>query len=291
MKLKAEWNDYRVFLAIARHGSLSEAARSLGQSQPTMGRRLQALEQALSHTLFQRTADGYVLTSEGEAILPHAQEIEEQAVAIERKLAGAAALHGMVRVSTTEWFGAHVLSPVFAQVRAAHPELVIELLTETRLVSLARREADLGFRFREFDEADVVQTRATELGFGAYASPDYLTRHGAPDEGGGHTLVTMDTAYGDLADVPWLAARLPRAAVGLRANSRDVQARLCAAGAGIAVLPRVVGDAMPGLTLLDLGAAPPGRVVWAGYHKDLQRSLPIRTVLSAVRAALGSRPV
>lgn len=275
-----DWDDFRVFLAIARYGRLSEAARRLGLSQPTMGRRLQALEQALDHPLFQRTADGYVLTGEGQSILASVEGMEEHAIAVERRLAGESELEGLVRISTTEWFGAHLLAPALADMRTDYPGLVIELVAETRLVSLARREADLGFRFREFDEPDIVQRRVADLAFGAYASQAYLGRRGPPGDGGGHTLVTMDTGFGGLADVGWLGERLPRAVVGLRANSRDVQARLCAAGAGIAVLPRAVGDATHGLVLLDLGDAPPGRTVWAGYHKDLKRSPRVRAVLA-----------
>lgn len=284
--MSPDWNDYRIFLSIARHGTLSEGARSLGLSQPTMGRRLQALEHALARTLFQRTADGYVLTGEGQAVLAHVEQIEEQATAVERKLAGHAELEGLVRVSTTEWFGAHVLAPVFADLRAAYPGLAIELITETRLVSLARREADLVFRFREFDDSDVIQRRVVALDFGAYASRAYLERLGATTDGSGHALITMDTGFGDLADVPWLTTRLPRAQVAFRANSRDVQARLCAAGGGIAVLPRRVGDACADLALLDLGEAPPGRMVWAGYHKDMKRSSRVQAVLAAVLRTL-----
>jgi len=285
--MSADWNDYRVFLAIARTGTLSEAARTLGLSQPTMGRRLATLEQALGHALFQRTAEGYVLSSEGESILNCIEQIEDQATSIERRLAGDAMFGGLVRVSTTEWFGAHVLAPIFAKVQSEHPDLIIELITETRLVSLARREADLSFRFREFDEMDVVQTRVVAMEFGVYASRPYLDKHGTPkaglhiDNGAGHTLVTMDTNFGDLADVPWLITRMPLAKVGLRANSRDVQARLCAAGAGIAVLPRQLCGIDARLVEIDLGSAPPGRTVWAGYHKDMKRSPRIRAVLQS----------
>jgi molybdate transport repressor ModE-like protein len=286
--MNADWNDYRVFLAIARHGTLSEAARRLGLSQPTMGRRLQALEEALARPLFQRTADGYVLTGEGESVLAHIEQMEEQATAVERKLAGESELEGLVRVSTTEWFGVHRLAPILADVRIDYPGLAIELITETRLVSLARREADLSFRFREFEEPDVVQVRAVTLDFGAYASPAYLERCGQPGAGAGlgHTLITMDTGFGALADVSWLTGRLPDAGVGLRANSRDVQARLCAAGAGIAVLPCCVAGATAHLIALDLGEAPPGRTVWAGYHKDMKRSPRVRAVLDAALRGL-----
>src|SRR5580692_3574263 len=98
-----EWSDLRIFLAIAREGTLGAAARKLGQSQPTMGRRLRALEQAIGHTLFQRTGDGFVLTDEGSAVLPHAERMEEDAVALQRQLAGhGRQLEGLVRLSSSD---------------------------------------------------------------------------------------------------------------------------------------------------------------------------------------------
>ncbi len=215
-------------------------------------------------------------------MLTHIEQMEEHATAVERKLAGHAGLEGLVRISTTEWFGAHVLAPIFADLRATYPGLAIELITETRLVNLARREADLVFRFREFDDNDVIQRRVLTLDFGAYASNTYLERSGSIADGSGHALITMDTDFGELADVPWMTTRLPRAQIAFRANSRDVQARLCAGGGGIAVLPRRVGDAYGGLELLDLGEAPPDRTVWAGYHKDVKHSPRVQTALAAV---------
>lgn len=280
--MTVHWDDYRVFLAIARHRTLSGAARGLGLSQPTVGRRLQALEEALARPLFQRTSGGYVLTSEGHSILASIEEMEEQASAVQRRLTGESQLKGMVRVSTTEWFGAHLLAPVFADIRLDYPDLIIELVTETRLISLARREADIGFRFREFEEPDVVQTRVADIAFSAYASQSYLRRRSDAGARKEHILITMDTNFDSLADVAWLSQRLPHATAGLRANSRDVQAKLCAAGGGVAVLPNCVGDSTAGLVRLDLQDAPPGRTVWAGYHKDLKRSPRVRTVLQSV---------
>ena len=122
--------------------------------------------------------------------------------------------------------------------------------------------------------------------FGVYGSGAYLRQA----EGGNHRLITMDAAYGELADVAWLRRRLPKAQVALRANSRDVQAALCRNGAGLAVLPRCIGDAIRGLHLVDLGEPPPGRDVWAGYHKDTKRSPRLRAVLDAALAALAEPP-
>jgi DNA-binding transcriptional LysR family regulator len=285
--MKLNWDDLKIFLAVARVGTLAAAARQLGQSQPTIGRRIRAMEGRIGHPLFLRTEDGFLLTQEGEAILVNVTQMEDEANAVSRKLAGESQLEGLLRVSTTEWFGAHLLAPVFARFCTLHPGFVIELVTETQLVSLARREADLVFRFRQFDEPDVIQRQAAQMAFGVYAASSYLLRQGLPDsEGRGHSIVTMDRAYADLADVKWIKERLPCARISLRANSRDVQAQLCRSGGGLAVLPRCIGDAIPGLELLDLGQAAPGRTVWAGYHKDLKRSTRLRALLDATLTEL-----
>ena len=112
-----EWSDVRIFLAIAREGSLGAAARVVGQTQPTMGRRLRALEAALGQSLFQRTADGFVLTDEGAAVMASAERMEEEALAFERRLAGhESALSGQLRLAASDWFGSYVLTPVLAVV-------------------------------------------------------------------------------------------------------------------------------------------------------------------------------
>ncbi len=280
-----EWSDLRIFLAVARGGTLGAAARRLGQTQPTMGRRVRALEQAVGHTLFQRTSDGFVLTDEGAAVLRHAERIEEAAIAFERELAGeGAALDGLLRVSSSDWFGVHVLAPLFAPFLKAHPRITIELLTESRLLSLARREADLVFRIRPFDEPEIVQRKAMHMDYALYAA------RGQPrpeaGDGMGAALVTMDTAFGELPDVQWLHRLLPNAHVAFRSNNREAQAALCAAGVGLAVLPRPLGDRTAGLEPVDLGEPPPGRDVWVGYHRDLRRLARLRALLDATLEGL-----
>ncbi|HEX2527570.1 MAG TPA: LysR family transcriptional regulator [Geminicoccus sp.] len=282
-----EWSDLRIFLAIARAGTLGAAARQAGLTQPTMGRRLRALEQAVGQTLFQRTSDGMVLTDEGQSVLAHAERMEEEAIALERQLAGRGGqLSGLLRVSCSDWFGSHVLAPVLAHFASLHPGVTIELLTEARLLSLARREADLVFRIRPFEEPEVVQRRLMHMAYGLYA-PVGMDAPVAGD-GTGCPLVTMDTGFGGMPDVAWLQRMLPRARIAFRSNNRDVQARMCARGVGLAVLPRLLADGMAGLYPVDLGEPPPGRDVWLGYHRDLRRLGRLRALLALVIERLGS---
>lgn len=276
-----EWSDLRVFLAVARERSLGGAARRLGQSQPTMGRRVRALEEAVGQALFQRTNDGFVLTDEGVAVMVHAERMEEEALALQRELSGHdPLLEGMLRVSSSDWFGVHMLAPILAEFSQKQPKVVVELLTDSRFFSLPRREADLVFRIKPFEDPEIISRRLIHIEYAAYGATD--TAFSIANDGVGATLVTMDTALEDTPDAVWIQRLLPRAHIAARSNNRDVQAQLCLRGAGIAVLPDVLGDAIPGLKRLDLGELPPGRDTWVGYHRDLKRLSRLRALLNLV---------
>jgi DNA-binding transcriptional LysR family regulator len=281
-----DWSDVRVFLAIARSGTLGAAARQTGQTQPTMGRRLRALEEATGHALFQRTRDGFVLTDEGMSVLAYAERMEEEALGFTRALAGKdAQLTGLLRVSSSDWFGIHVLTPVFARFLEQHRGVSIELVTDSRRYNLARLEADLLFRITPFDETDVIQRKLMHMDYALYGRLDLVAPQ--PGDGQGHTLITMDSAFETLPDVAWVTRMLPNARIAFASNNRGAQARMCAEGGGFAVLPCLLGDSTPGLRRVDLGEAPPGRDVWLGYHRDLRRVGRLRALLDATIAALG----
>ncbi len=277
-----EWSDLRVFLAIARVGTLGAAARKLGQSQPTMGRRLRALEAAVGHTLFQRTGEGFVLTDEGASVLGHAERIEEEVLAFQRQLAGnEAELEGLLRLSSSDWFGTFMLAPVVAEFSRRHPRVCLELLTDARLYSLPRREADLVFRIRPFDEPEVISRRLMHIAYALYA-PAGSAMALQPGDGAGLKVITMDTAFAGMPDAVWLKRVLPNAAVTCRSNNREVQAQLCAGGAGLAVLPRPLGDTTPGIVALMVDDSPPGRDTFVGYHRDLRRLNRMRELLRLI---------
>jgi DNA-binding transcriptional LysR family regulator len=276
-----DWSDIRVFLAIARTGTLGAAARLTGQTQPTMGRRLRALESAVGQTLFQRTTDGLILTDGGTAVLAYAERMEEDANAFERALLGKEPhLSGTLRVSSSDWFGIHVLTPVFATFLRSHPRLSIELVTDSRRLNLARREADLVFRITPFDEADVIQRKLMKMAYALYGPTDIVPP--TAGDGEGYALVTMNSAFETLPDVSWVKAMLPKAHVVFRSNNRGAQARMCAESGGLAVLPCPLGDNTAGIRRIDLGEAPPSRDVWFGYHRDLRQLARLRALLDLV---------
>jgi DNA-binding transcriptional LysR family regulator len=259
---KLDWNHLRLFLAVARTGTLTAAAARMKITQPTAGRQLRSLEEAAGTALFQRSHTGFRLTDAGETMLAYAQTIEDEALQLERQLMnGEERLGGLLRLSTSDWFASRVLAAPLADF-AGCTGLTVELLADARLSSLHRREADMVLRFAAFSEADIVQRRFTHVRYGTYIAPAYRARFGDPlasMDGAGHHMVTMDTALAGAADARWLQQEWPQARLALRSNNREAQAQACLRGIGIAVLPRLIGDA---LDLERLDRQPPGRDVW-----------------------------
>jgi DNA-binding transcriptional LysR family regulator len=286
-----DWDNLRFFLAIARTGSLSAAARELRVTQSTVGRRLASLESGLGARLLHRTPEGYVPTLAGEAILGQVERVEAEALAVERAVGGHdALLEGVVRVTAVETLASYVLAPAFCALRLGNPEISIELLADVRHLSLAMREADVAVRLTRFEQHDLVARRIGTMAHGLYASPAYLERRGAPDFAAGcpgHRLVTGL----DGAEVPqlagWLTEIAPRATVVLRTDSPEAQLQAALCGEGMACLARLRGDAVgTGLRRLQPRLAQTVVEIWLAVHRDSRGTPRIRLVLDAVAAAV-----
>src|SRR5271156_957688 len=144
-----DWDDVRVFLAVARHGSLRAAGRALGLSQPTVGRRLAAFEATFGGpTLFDRPPEGLRLNAAGDALISVAEELESAALALERRRAAASpALSGTVRVSVGEWGGGFLARHLDQSGETGlPPTLTLALVESWETANLARRDADLALR-------------------------------------------------------------------------------------------------------------------------------------------------
>jgi len=278
-----DWDDLRVFLAVARTGSLTRAAVSLGLSQPTVGRRITALEQRMGARLLERLPGGHVPTAAGEAVLGNIERMEGEAVTLERLISGRdAGLSGLVRVAADEWFSTRILAPVVAEFVTANPEVTVEVLTDGRLSSLSRREVDIAFRFSRFDQNEVHQRIAAEVPHGLFASADYLRRAGRPDLAvglSGHAVIQMNEQRDAQADADWLAALPGEPRVAFRSNSREAQAQVCAAGAGLAVLPRCLAEKTGRLVEIETDPPPAVRTVWLGVHRDVRHIPRVRAMI------------
>lgn len=287
------WDDLRFVLAVAKHGSLSAAARHLRTTQPTVGRRVVAFEARLGAQIFRRLPGSLALTESGVAILQRLERIEAEVLAIERAVSGRdVGAEGLVRVSAAEWFCARVLAPICAELSRVHPGITMELLGESRRANLARGEADIAFRFVRFEQAEVVQRRLGGLGFGVYAAPAYLSRHRRLDPAAGfkgHAIVAMRSGLDVIADVAWLDENAHEASIVLRTESREAQAHAAVAGAGLACLPRYIGDNTVGLARMNTAVPIPAREIWMGIHAEVRNTPRVRAAAEILSSGIRSR--
>ena len=186
------WDDVRIFLAVARHGQILGAARALGLNHATVARRLTALETSLGSKLFSRRTNGSDLSEEGERFLVHAERMESAMLAANEAVGADSRIDGTVRVGAPDGFGVAFLAPRLAELLERHPGLRVELVPVPRAFSLSRREADIAVTLERPREGRLVARKLTDYRLGLYAAPDYLARQGTPrtrEDLAGHRLV------------------------------------------------------------------------------------------------------
>lgn len=176
------WDDIRIFLAIARSGQILGAARALSLNHATVARRLTALEDDMGTTLFARRTNGCDLTAEGEALLPHAEAMESAMLGASAAIADTdAALSGSVRIGAPDGFGVAFLAPRLGRLTRAYPGLNIQLVPVPRSFSLSRREADIAIALERPSQGRLVARKLADYTLGLYASRAYLEAHGPPE--------------------------------------------------------------------------------------------------------------
>lgn len=282
-----DWDDLRFFLSVARHGSLSAAAKELRVAQSTVGRRLASLEASLGVRLLNRTPDGYVITSAGSAVLQRGECLEEETRSLEREVGGRdAEMAGLVRVTCSESIASQILAPCLASLHIKHPDIMVELIPDPRELSLSKREADVSVRLTRSVQHDYVVRRVGTLSFGLYASSEYLKRHGdlMAEEGcPGHHLVTQLDDLQDWEQTGWLSALAYSARIALQTSSHEAAAAATLQGGGLACLARFRGDQEPGLVRLATPTPVPNTGLWLVIHKDNRRNARIRAAMTHIR--------
>lgn len=276
-----DWTLLRDFLAVAEAGSLSAAARRLGVSQPTLSRRIGALEQRFGAQLFERTSRGLERTEAGESLLDLARRMEDEVREIELAMTGRdAALAGPVRLTATEGLAFFWLTPALARFQAEHPAIEIAIVPQTQLLDIQRRQADVAVRLGRPRQAELVARKACDLAFALYASTDYLDRHGRPqrtEDLRDHQGVAFDEALRTRGAAAWLEERVERGRVAFRSDSTQAQTAAVRAGFGIGGLARFFADPDPRLERV----LPDQEVlidVWLVTHAGLRRNARIRAV-------------
>jgi len=281
------WDDLRLFLPVARLGSLTEAARVLNVSISTVARRLSQLERTLGLSLFLRSQSGYALTADGQRLLEKAAAVEGAMMGVNR-LADAEASAGRVRLALPEGLAMQILLPRLDAFRTAHPTIALDIVTGPFSLDLTRRESDIALRLIKPTDNDLVARRLGTMAHGIYAAAD--------SKMGGSKTVSRLGWLPEMRRLPIAAATAAwidqngdkTGAEGEEIAFNNLTTLACAAAAGLgqALLPCVVGDAEPRLRRL---AGPEGffvQEVWLVFHRDLRRSPRLRPVVDFLAACL-----
>lgn len=280
-----DWDDLQTFLAIAREGSLSGAARALKTTQPTMGRRLAQMEKRIGARLLERHPRGYVLTSLGETILGNVERIEAEVMATERTITGKdIALEGTVRVTSVDVIASRIIVPAISLMQCTHPKIIVELIPDARSLNLSKREADIAIRMVRFENTDLVTKKLGTMKTGFFASKSYLKNFGVPNKFNSdkHLIINVLEDQMHLEEPKALTASFPNAHTNIKTNSREAMVQACKMGMGIACLPKRRATEESELVEIEADIKAPERDIWLGVHSDLRHMPRIRAVIDAI---------
>jgi DNA-binding transcriptional LysR family regulator len=279
-----EWDDLKHFLAVARSGSLTEAARALKASASTVARRIDVLESRLGARLFDRRQSGYLLTQNGEAIRLKAEAVETAVLAVEREAIGRDDLKpsGLVRLAASDDIATHVITPQLPQFKVSHPAISIEIVARMDLVNLGRREADIAIRGQKPIEGDFVVRGAGSWPLGLYAQKGYAKarklKPGLNDLSRAE-IVTWTKEFEHVRGGAWFAEHAPESTVALASDSSRVHFAACKAGMGVAILPTELADRERDLVCLLPAEQVLTVQLWVVVHRDLIRTARVRHVM------------
>ena len=282
------WELYRSFLGVLNEGSLSGAARALDITQPTVGRHIAALEQALGLLLFTRSQAGLLPTEAATSLRGHAEALQSTVAALERAAAsqgGNGEIKGVVRISCSDVIGVEVLPPVITRLREAHPELKIELVLTDRVQDLLSREADIAVRMVQPKQEQLVARRIGRILLGLHASRDYLERHGTPstvDDLARHSAIGYDQTTAWLRQAEKSLKVMRRDLFSLRSDSSLAQLALIRAGAGIGMCQVPLGRRERNLVRVLPRAVQLPLETWVTMHEDLRSSPRCRVAFDAL---------
>lgn len=282
----ANWDDLRIFLAVARAGSLSGAARRLGVNHSTVFRRIAGVEDTLGVRLFERLPTGYALTPAGEETLRIVESIEAEVATLDRTITGQdLRLSGTVRLTAVDMLAFWLLPDHLRAFRTAYPGIEVEIVVGNEALNLSRRETDIALRIGNTPPETLVGRRVGRLEFAVYGSPEYCAAHPSRDLAQ-HDWIGFDNAHAALTRQ--LEALLPGVRPTVRTNSVACAVRLTKAGLGLAVLPCAIADHKHDLTRVAALPETFGLDLWLLTHEDLRHTARIRAVLEFLTPALSA---
>lgn len=278
------WDDLRIFLAVAHAGRIAAAARALGIDTTTVGRRLQRLEATLGQPLFESLAGERRLSEAGQKLLHHAETIDAAILSAAETERGSG-VAGHVRLSVAEGLATHVLAPHLDTFQQAHPRIRLDLITASGFLDPSKREADIAVMLARPRNRQLIATRLADYRLRLYATPAHLAAYGIPADAAAlerHILIGYVPEHIHAPELDYLSEVHDGLVARLRSTSINVQHAMIRSGAGIGILPDFVarGDAalvpiLPKVTL--------SRAFWLVTHADGHAAPRIQAVSQWLR--------
>jgi len=280
------WDDVRIFLAVARTGQILAASKRLGLNHATLSRRLTSLEEALKTRLFIRRTNGCELTAEGAVFLASAERMETEMLAAQANLGHTdTAIAGTVRVGAPDGFGVSFLAPRMGRLIERHPELKIQLVPVPRSFSLSQREADIAITLERPEQGRLVSSKLTDYTLGLYASRDYLAQHGKPED---IDVLKAHPRIGYVEDLIFTASLNFSGEVmrswdaGFEISTAIGQTEAVRSGAGIGILHDYIARQYQELVRI-LPQVSIRRAYWTTYHESARDLVRVRSVIDFLR--------
>jgi len=276
-----DWDDIRFFLAIARANTLSGAAKQLNVSQPTVSRRLAAMERGFGVKLFDRTANGYEVSAPGADILETAKHVEEELNSIDRKIFGQDwRLSGNLRVTCTEVLANEYLPPHLHKFLNEHPDIDLNIVCTFQHLSLSRREADVAIRMTNQPPDTLIGRRLMKAAMGVYTAKDN-TIDGSPAHW--EWIGWRDEAY----NRAFITTPFPQANIRHRADDMQTMRSMARAGLGVVILPAYMADTDPSMRrVIDEPILETAPDIWVLTHPDVRRMARVRIFADFISKAI-----
>ena len=289
-----DWNDLRYFLELSRQDKLVRAAARLHVDHTTVSRRISALETQLDVRLFDRSPSGYRLTDAGLRLLPIAEQIETLSNRLYEEIAGKdARLGGTVRVATPEALGTQVIARHVAAFRAAHPDIEIELVAETRRTSLSKREADIAISLSRPDSGRLVAWKLCDYRLRLYGARDYLAAHApilSQDDLAGHDFVSYIDDLIELPELRFFDSTIKNANVVFRSSNVSAQFNAIVDGIGLGLVHCFMAQREARLVPILPDRISVERSYWLLVHEDLRQVARVAAVCEFLTEVLGRDP-
>lgn len=280
---KLDWDDLRIFLAVARNGRMIAAGRSAGLNHATIARRISRLEASVGGKLFDRSPRGVTLTSSGLLLQGYAERAERELEAANAALGEKGRLaSGDVRLATPEAFGTHLVAPAVPRFHQTYPDIRLELVPESRIVSLANREADVAVMLDRPPRGRLVARRLIDYRLGLYASRDYLARHTpicVPADLAGHRVVAFIDQMLDIPELRYTGEVSGNVRTIFRSSSVVAQENAVLAGLGLGMLHCFWAETQDGLVRVLSGEIEVRRSYWLVMHAERQQLPRVRAIV------------